>query len=211
MMLIKGPEANVSFKLSDLIALLLLVVGLQIAVLIALGELTRGREFSDDISFLLAQICDPLGLLLANHNLEQRQMPPIMPILQYLFVSPFLLLTKDFFGFRLGQVFLETVVVALTLLLGKSQGLPRQQLLLVGVCLALLPSGWMTSVVMAQEEFTSALLLVLMLVAFQSRSRFFINVFGTLLVFAGKIFPLFCCRSMRCPKYIKSPSSRLRF
>lgn len=165
----------------------LLLLALRLLMLVALWLLTGGHELSNDTSMHMGMVRHPLSVLLGTYP-EYQQNPPLLPFLETTIGYPLQLYLPDFVSLRVVMIVYEALLGALfcQLLIVLRLGDRQRHLCLIGYLL--LPMGWMTSVVMAQDEViaATAFLLPLLLLA-TGRERGAILACG-IGVIAGKLF-----------------------
>lgn len=130
----------------------------HLGVLLIIGLITHGQPFTDDTTFQLEFIRDPLLLLFPRpESVYRPPFPPLSPLLMALAVRPFQWFTSDFYAIRLGYV--ATEVVALPLIWGAWARFSRTPRLrwLLGLAYVFSPMGMTVSAVLAQEETISLL------------------------------------------------------
>ncbi len=159
----------------------------RLLLLAALYAITGGHELSNDTPMHMGMIRQPLSVLL--HSIpEYAQNPPLLPFLETVAGYPLQLRLNDFLSLRLVMIGYETVLGLLFFLLLNALKLPagHRRLCLWGFLL--LPMGWMTSVVMAQDEVIAAVAFVLpVLLWVRGYERAAILACG-IGVIAGKLF-----------------------
>jgi len=125
----------------------------RLALLVAVSFLVRGREFADDVWRHLTMIGAPLNPLLGRVVEEVSMYPPLMGILETVIASPLLLFLPEFYAIRLTFIFYELVAAAFFWMALKRLAPGAWIPLATWV---LLPMGWITSAVMAQDEVIAA-------------------------------------------------------
>lgn len=138
----------------SLLAWLGLLLATRILLLIALGTLTGGKEFTDDTVDHLPLIRNPLEILLAQSD-ARAQFPPLLPFVETAVGYPVQLVLSDFYAQRLTFIIYEAFAAALTWCVLGRVFTPAQVRWLMWVWI-LSPMTWMTSAIMAQEEMISA-------------------------------------------------------
>ncbi len=161
----------------------------RVALLLALGRLLHGKEFTDDVD-MLARLADaPFRLLLGDTRLDA-QHPPLLGLIEAVVYRPAHLFFSRFYAIRLTFIFYEaltTFLVARTLQLVDENPRSRRWKYLAWI---VFPMGWMTSTVMAQDETVAGAFVALVMwlhVSGRSQAALLAASVG---VVAGKIFLL---------------------
>jgi hypothetical protein len=134
-------------------------------ILLALWLLTGGNELSNDTSMHMGMVRHPLSVLL-DTTPGYQQNPPLLPFLETIAGYPMQLLLPDFLTLRFVMIGYEAILGALFYLLLLDLGLSARNRNLCLAAYVLLPMGWMTSTVMAQDEAIAAAAMLLPLVLF---------------------------------------------
>ena len=140
----------------------LLVFRLVLAV--AAGVASGWGEYSDDVSFQLTFINDPLALLLGQDVAEDAgylpPFPPLLPIVLWLFSTPTLTLIGGaagaFLATRITFAVFEAAALWLTRVAMRSAGRSPRAVQFGSALWLVAPIGWMTSSVMSQQEALAA-------------------------------------------------------
>ncbi len=129
-------------------------------LLAALYAITGGHELSNDTPMHMGMIRQPLSVLL--HSIpEYAQNPPLLPFMETAIGYVLQLRLNDFLCLRLVMICYETLLGLLFFLLLDALRVPAGRRRLCLWAFLLLPMGWMTSVVMAQDEVIAAAAFVL--------------------------------------------------
>ncbi len=163
------------------------VVVSRLLLLLVLDRVLGGREFADDAMMLLGMADAPLELLRGQTG-RYGQHPPLLSLALAAATQPLRGMFTDFVALRAGLVLYEALLVGFTAL-ALQDLLPntthRRWTLLAVVAL---PSGWMTSVVLAQDEtFAAALAAATFWLAVRGRGWAALILAGVGVV-AGKLF-----------------------
>jgi hypothetical protein len=132
-------------------AFLAVFVFSRLLVMYAVGLATGGREFTMDVGMHQGMAEAPLGPLLGQPY-EEGQHPPLLGLMEAAFYCPLHRVFPVFYAMRLIYILWEAVgalFCVMTLRLASANGLHR---LLGLLALLILPAGWMSSAVMAQDE-----------------------------------------------------------
>ncbi len=176
----------------------------RLILLVLLFFVSGGQELSNDTKMHVAFLGSPLAVLSYQFP-GYEQYPPFLPMLEAAIGYPLHFIFPNFVTVRLVMIFYDVIAGGLLFaLLGKLgvQGSRK------GLCLAgyvLLPMGWMTSVVMAQDDSIGAVaILIPIILAMSGRltAAFFLCGLGVL---AAKLFVMlelvtllaFCPRARR--------------
>lgn len=168
-------------------ALLVTLVALSRSLLaLAIHALVSGREYSDDIHMHLAMVLDPFCILKGLP--EHAQHPPLLPLVEAVFATPLMLGFSPYWALRLTYLAWE-VLLALCFLGVLSSVTEDIRARRVGLaCFIAFPMGWMTTVVMPQDEVIAATFIMAM-IALIGRGMILRGLFiGGIGVIAGKIF-----------------------
>jgi hypothetical protein len=163
----------------------LAVLASRILLLAVLRIATGGQELSNDTAMHMGMIRHPMSVLLST---GYSQNPPLLPFIETLLGYPLQLFLSDFLTLRLVMIAYETVLAVLFYRLLNALALSEARR---GFCFGaflLLPMGWMTSVVMAQDEVIAAaafLVPLLLFVSGRQRAALFACGVG---VVAAKLF-----------------------
>lgn len=172
---------------------LMTLLAVRLVLLFGLGFAVDGRELSNDSDIMLTLANHPLAVLLGMEDAASdvsNQHPPLLGFLLAFAYKPASLLFQDFYALRLALIFYELVggwffyrILRLSI---AGEGLQR---LLLGAFI-LFPAGWMTTVVMAQDEVVAMAFITLVLwLALTGRHMAAITA-CSIGVVAGKIFLL---------------------
>jgi hypothetical protein len=159
----------------------------RLALLAVLARLVHGQEFTDDVQMLMGMARAPFELLagITTHN---GQHPPLLGVLEAIVAWPLQRVLPDFYAARLTFIAWETLTAAFfwaALSATVPEARVRRRL---EAAFLLLPMGWMTSVVMSQDEVIAACFIAAVLwLAATHRSTAALVVCGVGVV-AAKIF-----------------------
>jgi len=184
---LSGIQAFVS---REFILFLLALLAFRLLLLVLLGTFVEEREFTDDVDMLQEIARHPFKLLIGHSRYAQH--PPLLGFVEAVLFAPVAVFANDFNNYRITLILYELLGGALlwyALSLYPESATPRMRLLLASAYL-LLPSQWMSSVVMAQDEIIACVFILAILACLASRrysAALFVAGFG---VAAGKIFIL---------------------
>lgn len=162
----------------------------RLALLAILAFAVKGQEFTNDVELHMALVREPFNQLLGlpySAPVPGAQ-APLLGLVEGIFAYPLQLFLSDFYALRLTYIIYETLAAlffCLTLRTLFPQSRARIWALLG---FALMPMGWMTSVVMAQDEVISEFFLALVLWLFATERRKAAVFVCGLGVAAAKIF-----------------------
>ena len=134
----------------ELLLLLGAVLLTRLAVLAALGVGLSGEEFTEDVKLHMGFVREPFDLVTGESRYTQ--FPPLIGFMEGIFAYPLQLFMSDFYAIRLTYIAFE-VLTAIPFWLAARRLIAddrRRHWALAGY--VVLPMGWITSVVMAQEE-----------------------------------------------------------
>ena len=164
-----------------------LVLLSRLLLLAALWTATHGHEISSDVSMHMGMVREPLSVLLYTHP-DYEQNPPFLPFLETVIGYPLHFGLPDFLTLRLVMISYETMLAGLFYQLLRQLRVGQWQR---GLCLTafiVLPMGWMTSVVMAQDEVIAAVAFAVPMLVFISGRRNAALLLCGVGVIAGKLF-----------------------
>jgi hypothetical protein len=166
----------------------LALVAVRLGVMLGIGWLTKGRHFTDDWLFQMAFIEDPFQILLAHAGKGAPYQPPLAPFISFLFGAPLVKALSSFYAIRcfsiLGELLAWPLVWSLITTVVAS---PRAQRLLA-LTYVVMPVGWATSSLFAEEEpFAMLILCAIMLLALKRRIEPAILLAGVAVV-ASKVY-----------------------
>jgi hypothetical protein len=148
-------------KVQEGLAFAGLVAMTRLLLLGLLGWLVDGKEFTDDVVMHMDMVRTPVQSLLGTSRWDQH--PPLLALFEALFAWPFQLLLPDFYAIRLCYIVYE-VLAAFFFWLAVRALFPdarfRRQVVLSFV---LLPMGFVTTVIMAQDEVIATLFMTAIL------------------------------------------------
>jgi len=151
---------------------LLALAAVRIGMMLAMGWLTGGRHFTDDWEQQLGFLDDPFQILLVHEGKGAPYYPPLQPLLTWLLATPFSGWLPTFYTIRCFSIVGELAAWPLLwALIAHAVAAPRMQRLLA-LTYVLMPIGWVTTSVFAQEETLSLLFLsAVLLLAWTGRLR----------------------------------------
>jgi len=162
-------------------------------LLAAVYNISGGTEFTYDVRVHFHLAGAPFEPF-SGTRYWAGQYPPLQGMLEAILLAPLRYLVGDFLAIRTSFIIWEAFSVFLTWLCMERMNVPARLSRLILLLLVIMPSGWMTSAVMAQEEvMAGAFVAGAMLLWARDRSLLAIALCG-LGVGAGKIFlvlPLF--------------------
>ncbi len=148
---------------------LLALAAVRVGIMLAMGWLTGGRHFTDDWKRQLGFLDDPFQILMARKGHGYAHYPPLQPIVTWLMATPFTGLSS-FYTIRcfsiLGELLAWPLIWALFL-----QAVPRTRTQrILALTYVLMPVGWLTTSLFAQEEPLSLICLAgVLLLAWKGR------------------------------------------
>jgi hypothetical protein len=157
------------------------------ALLAALGALTHGQEISDDATMLIELATSPFEIL-SGITEKYGHHPPLLGLVEGVFILPNLLIFPRFYALRLSLIEVETVCAILYYGVVDRLVTDRATRRWALAAFLVLPTGWMTSTVMAQDEVIAATWLMLVLWLATGRRYWAALLFSGLGVVAAKIF-----------------------
>ena len=134
----------------ELLILMGAVLVTRLLLLAVLGVGVSGEEFTEDVKLHMGFVRDPFDLL--SGNTRYTQFPPLIGFAEAVFAYPLQLVTSDFYAIRISYALFE-VLTAIPFWIAARRLIPDERWrrwALAGY--VVLPMGWVTSVVMAQEE-----------------------------------------------------------
>lgn len=173
----------------EALGFLALLLGSRLALLLIVGRLVGGDEYTDDAMIHLTLASEPLRLLLGRGDWLS-QYPPLLPIFEALAIGPLQAILPRFYALRLAFIGYEVAAAACAVPLLRCAFPERRRRRVALAALALLPTGFMTSTIMAQDESIAAFFLMLVLLLVQAgrpRASLFCCGLG---VVSAKIFLL---------------------
>jgi hypothetical protein len=173
----------------ELLILLVAVLVTRLVLLGVIGASVGGEEFTEDVKLHMGFVREPLDLI--TGDTRYTQFPPLIGFAEGLFAYPLQLFVSDFYAIRLTYIAFE-VMTAIPFWLAARRLIADDRVrrwVLAGY--VVLPMGWITSVVMAQEEGLMTLfLLTALCLALDGRDREAILVCA-LGVGVAKVFLIF--------------------
>ncbi len=135
----------------------------RIVIVLIVGLLVGGHEFTDDVNEHMMMVRNPFGALLGQSDPYTTQHPPLLGAAEAIFSYPLQLFMTDFYAIRISYAIYEALcAVFFWLTLCRLVESPKVRLWCM-LALAAFPVGWMTSAVMAQDEVIAAFFLVLVM------------------------------------------------
>ena len=169
--------------------LLLFLLGILLSralILFAVHHATHGHEFSNDTSMLMEMLRSPFGLL--TNKVHRQQHPPLLPVMEALFGYPLTFFCSDFLTDRITMILWETVLGALFYSLLNALHITGSRRTLCLLAFLALPTGWLTTAVMGEDDAIAACGFLLPLILFLNGKQvaaLFASGFGFV---AAKIF-----------------------
>lgn len=185
------PEVDAAARQARLAGVIFLAGFLlvRLVVLVTVALLVQGREFTDDVPMHLRMARHPLAGLQGLAG-QDSQHPPLLGLAEAIFVRPLLLLMPDYYAVRLAYLAYE-LLTALVFWWVLARVVPTVRARLwPAAAFAVNPMGWLSTVVMAQDEIIAAFMLIMVVwLHLSNRPRAALAVCG-LGVVAAKIFLL---------------------
>ncbi len=185
------PEGDAAARQARLAGVIFLAGFLlvRLAVLVTVALLVQGREFTDDVPMHLRMARHPLAGLQGLAG-QDSQHPPLLGLAEAIFVRPLLLLMPDYYAVRLAYLAYE-LLTALFFWWALARVVPTVRARLwPAAAFVVNPMGWLSTVVMAQDEIIAAFMLIMVVwLHLSNRPRAALAVCG-LGVVAAKIFLL---------------------
>lgn len=163
-----------------------LLLATRLALLALLYFVTGGREISNDVALHMDMVRTPFFMLTGNDFPDL--FPPLLPLLEAWLAYPLQKLVTDFLALRFTFIFYE---LALGFLFYRAIQILDFAKTRVWKCLwafLLLPMGWMTSTIMAQDEVIAACFVLLPTMAMMAGWPLTALAIAGIGVVAGKIF-----------------------
>jgi hypothetical protein len=157
----RTPSALLRSIPRELLLLLAAVLVTRLVILVAVGTAVHGDEFTEDVKLHMGFVRDPFSLVTGASRYNQ--FPPLIGFAEAIFAYPAQLFMSDYYAIRLTYALFE-VLTAIPLYLCARELIAddrRRHWALAGY--VILPMGWVTSVVMAQEEGMMTLFLLVTL------------------------------------------------
>lgn len=130
---------------------LLAVLASRLLLLALLYLVTGGHELSNDTVMHMSLVRWPLAQLVYGLP-DYEQLPPLQPLPEALIGYPLQLVVSDFLTLRLVMICYEVLLAAFLYMLLDRLGAGRVRKGLVLGAYLVLPMGWITSTVMAQDD-----------------------------------------------------------
>jgi hypothetical protein len=181
------PSTHIFLSRDFLLFSLALLIS-RLFLLILLGSFVEGREFTDDVDMLQDIARHPFMLLIGHSKYAQH--PPLLGLTEAVFFTPVDAFANNFNNYRFTLIVFELIggaVFWFALSLHPETVTPRMRLLL-GSAYVLLPSQWMSSVVMAQDEIIAFVFILAILACIAARRYSAALFVASLGAAAGKIF-----------------------
>jgi len=180
-----APSPRGCWRVAGVTALAVVVSrGILLALL---GRMVHGREFTSDVEMHMEMVRQPLYQFLGQLP-QHAQHPPLLGLMEAIFAWPLGQVMSDFYAIRIAFLLYEGLMALfLVATLFHLELEPRiRRWVLAGI--VVLPMGWMTTVVMAQDEIVGAFFMALVLWLISSgRARAALVTAGFSVV-AAKIF-----------------------
>jgi hypothetical protein len=159
----------------------------RLLLLSILSAITHGHELSNDVQMHMSLIRHPSAVLLYTIP-GYEQHPPFLPFVETWLGYPLQLVLSDFFTLRLVMIGYEVGLACLFFNLLQRLEIRGMRRNLCLVAFILLPSGWMTSTIMGQDDSIAACAFILPILLYACRRRgaaLFLSGIG---VIAAKLF-----------------------
>lgn len=187
MIQIHGKKLYLSIASLSLPQFLFTLAGSRLALLIALRLITHGHELANDVSMHMDMVRSPLSVILYTIPAYE-QHPPFLPFLEAVIAYPLQRFTSDFLAIRCLMISYEIalgyIFYRLLQILSFSK-LKRASCIVAFICL---PTGWMTTTVMGQDDSIAACAFLLPLLFYvKDRKRIALLLAG-IGVIAAKLF-----------------------
>lgn len=127
----------------------------RLLLLLVVGALTHGREFTDDAPMLMGLARHPFEIL-SGITANYGQHPPFLGVLEAIVALPARAVLPDFYALRVAFAIWESIGAGFAWLALRALIPDVRVRRWAGVALVVLPIGWMTSVVMVQDEVIAA-------------------------------------------------------
>ncbi len=179
-------QASSESTLRTLLIFLVCLVFSRALILTAIYHLTHGHELSNDVAMHMRMVRSPLGIL--DNTLPKQEYPPLLPVLEALFGYPLSRVLPDFLTIRITMILWETVLGVLFFYFLRALGVRGTRRAVCLLAFVVLPAGWLTTTVMAQDDAIAAcgfLLPLFLLVTGRQVAALFASGFGLI---AAKIF-----------------------
>ncbi len=162
-----------------------LMAASRVTLLLLLGWLVKGKEFTDDVFMHMARVRAPFQMFTGVRTSHQ---PPLLGVFEAPLAYPLQMFVSDFYAIRITYLAYETLAawffwLALRALLPQARERRR-----AAAAFVLLPIGWMTSVVMAQDEVVATAFLAAVLWLLATRRLWAALAVCSLAVLSAKIF-----------------------
>lgn len=166
---------------------LCILAATRFLLLALLWFMAHGHELSNDVAMHMGMVRSPLSVLLYTIPAYE-QHPPFLPVLETVIAYPLQLFLPDFIAIRLLMISYEIALgyIFFRTIRPLSFGDVRK-----GLCLAAfiaLPTGWMTSTVMAQDDSIAACAFLLPLLCYITGRKRLGLFFSGVGVVAAKLF-----------------------
>jgi hypothetical protein len=194
-----------AFLSRDFTLFILALLLFRLLLLVMLGSFVEEREFTDDVDMLQEIARHPFKLLIGHSRYAQH--PPLLGFAEAAFFAPVDVFANEFENYRITLILYELLGAALLwfALSLYPEPVTRTTRLLLASAYLLLPSQWMSSVVMAQDEIIAFVFILAVLACIAARrysAALLVAGFG---VAAGKIFIIL----LLFPLLALSPSPKL--
>lgn len=184
----------------------ILVFCSRLLILLCIFALVRHHEFSNDVKMHMAMVRQPLGVLM-DTTPQYQQHPPLLPLMEALPGYPLQSVLPDFLTLRLVMTAWETLLAVLFVRLLDVLGISGLRRFWCLVGFLLLPSEWLTSAVMAQDDPIAACGILLPLLFWIKGRRTLAALFSGIGFVAAKIFVML---ELLCIIILSPRSARLR-
>ena len=130
----------------------LLMLGLsRMLILLAVSAGTHRHEFCNDVAMHMGMLRSPLAVILYKFP-QWEQNPVLLPVVEAIFGYPLQLFLSDFVTLRIVMIIWEVLAGWLFFQLVDVLNLEGKRRALCLIAFLVLPTGWITSAVMAQDD-----------------------------------------------------------
>jgi hypothetical protein len=175
-----------SLSWKECAAFLSLLILSRISIVLLLGFLVSGKEFTYDVDMHTIMVKAPFDML--TGQAARTQHPPFLPVMEAITVIPFQNMTSHFYSFRFGFVFYEVLGSFFVLLAIGRLSFNKKEKWWTMEALLLLPIGWITGTVMVQDEVISYFFMAVIVWLVVNKNYLAAILVCSLAVLAAKIF-----------------------
>ena len=150
-------ESRISFTFVQKDAFIFLGIFLttRLVLLFILSWIVGGNELSEDVVMHMEMIKAPFDIILGNSQAHS-QNPPFLPLFEAIFGWPLQLFLKDFYVIRIMSILYEVLAVYIFWIILHKLNIKKERRKLLCYALLMFPSGWISSVIMGQDEMIGA-------------------------------------------------------